>query len=79
MHGSSRSGSGPAGPGTAAADQWQTSYSVPLREEPSSSADRLAQIPRGTVLETGERRGSWAQTEYDGLTGWVNTSFGVPT
>ncbi|WP_438830129.1 transglycosylase family protein [Nesterenkonia natronophila] len=57
------------------ADQWRASYSVPLREGPSSSADKLAQIPRGEVLRTGERRGSWVQVEHDGDLGWVNTAY----
>lgn len=64
---------------TAEAGQWAATYSVPLRETPDSNADRLAQIPRGEVLETGEERGSWLQIEYDDdgerLTGWVNTQF----
>nr|WP_225973148.1 SH3 domain-containing protein [Nesterenkonia natronophila] len=48
---------------------------MPLREGPSSSADKLAQIPRGEVLRTGERRGSWVQVEHDGDLGWVNTAY----
>nr|WP_235928726.1 SH3 domain-containing protein [Nesterenkonia haasae] len=57
------------------AGDWQATYSVPLREEPSSSSDKLVQIPRGEVLRTGERRGSWVQVEHDGVIGWVNTTF----
>ncbi|WP_243729020.1 transglycosylase family protein [Nesterenkonia sphaerica] len=60
---------------TTSAGQWRATYSVPLREEPSSSADKLAQIPRGEVLRTGERRGSWVQVEHDGAVGWVNTAY----
>lgn len=63
----------------ASAGQWTASYSVPLREEPSTSADKLVQVPRGAVLDAGERSGSWVQVEFthDGetLTGWVNTRY----
>lgn len=52
---------------------------MPLREEPSTSADKLVQVPRGAVLDAGERSGSWVQVEFthDGetLTGWVNTRY----
>ena len=63
----------------AAAGQWTAGYSVPLREEPSSDSEKLVQIPRGAVLDAGERSGSWLQVEFthDGepLTGWVSTRF----
>ena len=63
----------------AAAGQWTAGYSVPLREEPSAESEKLVQIPRGAVLDAGERSGSWLQVEFthDGetLTGWVSTRF----
>lgn len=43
-----------------------------LREEPATSAKRIAQIPDGTVLTVTEENGTgWAKVEYDGYTGWV--------
>ncbi|GFZ90736.1 hypothetical protein GCM10011359_20110 [Nesterenkonia alkaliphila] len=77
VHGSG--GSGPAGPAAASPDsQGLATYSVPLREEPSSSAERLAQIPRGAVLTTGERTGGWLKAQYDGFTGWVRAQYITP-
>ncbi|WP_157983895.1 transglycosylase family protein, partial [Nesterenkonia muleiensis] len=60
---------------TTSTGQWRATYSVPLREEPGSGSDKLAQIPRGAVLSTGERTGAWIQVEYDGALGWVNTAY----
>ena len=52
---------------------------MPLREEASTSSDKLAQIPRGAVLDAGERSGSWIQVQFthegEELTGWVNTRY----
>lgn len=60
---------------TSSPGQWQATYSVPLREGPNADSDKLAQIPRGEVLRTGQSRGSWIQVEYDDAIGWVNTAF----
>ena len=46
------------------ADIWNASFSVPLREEPGSSADKLAQIPRGADVEQLDENGSWIQVRY---------------
>ena len=60
-------------------DQWTASFSVPLREEPSTSAEKLVQIQRGTTLSALERRGDWIRVEYthagDSYTGWVSTGY----
>jgi len=62
-----------------AADTWTASYSVPLREEASTSSDKLVQIPRGAELKQLKREGSWLKAEYtsggETHTGWVNTSY----
>lgn len=64
---------------SASADEWRAVYSVPLREQPSAGAEKLTQIPRGSVLQAGERSGSWVQVTYEHrgeeLTGWVNTQY----
>ncbi|MGJ9406031.1 SH3 domain-containing protein [Nesterenkonia aurantiaca] len=62
-----------------AAGTWTASYSVPLREEASTSSDKLVQVPRGTELKQLQREGSWLKVQYkvggDNYTGWVNTSY----
>ncbi len=74
VHGGTQSASAQTSAG-----QWTAVYSVPLREQPDSQSDRLAQIPRGAVLQTGQRSGSWIEVEYqqegETLTGWVNTRY----
>ena len=42
-----------------------------LRESPSASAERLVQIPDGTVITITEESGEWGRTSYGGKTGWV--------
>ncbi|MDR5711880.1 SH3 domain-containing protein [Nesterenkonia flava] len=58
---------------------WRATYSVPLREEPSTSSEKLRQVPRNTTLRALEQRGEWLRAEYDHdgetVTGWVNTGF----
>ncbi|MCH8564215.1 SH3 domain-containing protein [Nesterenkonia sp. LB17] len=62
-----------------AAGTWTASYSVPLREEASTSSDKLVQVPRGTELKQLQREGSWLKVQHkvggDSYTGWVNTSY----
>nr|WP_255342471.1 MULTISPECIES: SH3 domain-containing protein [Nesterenkonia] len=52
---------------------------MPLREEASTSSDKLVQVPRGTELKQLQREGSWLKVQYkvggDNYTGWVNTSY----
>lgn len=42
-----------------------------LRESASSNADRICQIPDGTVVTVTEENGQWGKTSYNGKTGWV--------
>ena len=49
-----------------------------LREEPSTTADKLTKIPDGTQC-TGTGRlteqNDWAEVEYNGLTGWASKEY----
>lgn len=54
-----------------------------LRSEPTTkSGRRLAKIPHGTMLQLGVCQptpsGSWCQTSFQGLTGWVLDRYVVP-
>jgi hypothetical protein len=54
-----------------------------LRSEPTSkSGKRLAKIPHGTPLRLGvcqpTSNGSWCQTSYAGLSGWILDRYVVP-
>ncbi len=57
----------------------QAAYSVPLREEPSATAERVVQIPRGTVLIQLQRESGWAEVAWfrsgEQVTGWVSTTY----
>lgn len=46
-----------------------------LRKEPSSSADRITQIPDGSTVTVTEEEPSWCRVEYDGKTGWCMSMF----
>lgn len=46
-----------------------------LREEPSSSAKVLAQIPYGTELEVTNTTTDWTMTTYNNKQGYVMTKF----
>ncbi|WP_390905053.1 transglycosylase family protein [Nesterenkonia marinintestina] len=72
-----------SGTGTAVSSAprlWSAMLSVPLRGEPSSMGEKLAQIPRGVDLAEVADRGSWVQVRFSQLTGetllgWVSTDF----
>lgn len=74
VHGGTQTSSG-----TVSSGEIRTSYSVPLREEPSTSAEKLAQIPRGEVLRTGDTEGTWVQVEFETDSGtqlgWVDLTY----
>ena len=42
-----------------------------LREQPSTSAERLCQIPEGEIITMTDEAGEWAKTAYSGRDGWV--------
>lgn len=42
-----------------------------MRRSPENGAERLLQIPDGTILTITEESGEWAKTGYSGKTGWV--------
>lgn len=42
-----------------------------LREQPSSGASKVCQIPDGEVVNVTDETGNWAKTSYSGNTGWV--------
>lgn len=42
-----------------------------LRTQPSTSSERLTQIPNGSVITVTDERGDWRRTSWDGCDGWV--------
>lgn len=46
-----------------------------LREQPKTDAERLCQIPDGTILTITDEALDWAKTSYNGQTGWVVAKF----
>lgn len=42
-----------------------------LREQPSSGATKVCQIPDGEIVNVTDETGNWAKTSYSGHTGWV--------
>ena len=56
---------------------------VNLREEPSTSAAILAEVPKGSAVQaTGERVDDFMRVEYDGKTGYIHAQYltkGTPT
>ena len=42
-----------------------------LRTQPSTSADRLTQIPNGSVITVTDELNGWCRTRWDGCDGWV--------
>ena len=42
-----------------------------FREQPNKNADRICQIPEGTILNVTDEAQEWAMTSYNGQTGWV--------
>lgn len=49
-----------------------------LREQPSTSAERICQIPDGTIIEVTDETGDWAKVNYGGREGWVRKDFLKP-
>ena len=49
--------------------------SLNLRKEPRANAKVLLTIPQGTVIPILNRGSDWCQTQYEGKTGYVMTSF----
>lgn len=45
--------------------------SLNMRRSPETGAERLLQIPDGTILTITEESGEWAKTGYSGKSGWV--------
>ena len=48
---------------------------VRLRKTASSSADILAQVQQGTVVEVLENGDTWSKIKYNNLTGYMMTKF----
>jgi len=46
-----------------------------IRKSPSTSADRICQIPDGSIITITEEKDRWGKTEYNGQTGWVMTMY----
>lgn len=42
-----------------------------MRKSPTMSAEKLTQIPNGTLVTVTEEDGDWGKTSYKNLTGWV--------
>lgn len=51
---------------------------VKLRAKPSTSADVLMRIPKGTIVEAGEKSGLWRPVEYGGKEGYMMAEFLKP-
>lgn len=49
-----------------------------LREQPQKSAERLCQIPDGTIVTVTDEALEWAKTSYAGQTGWVMKAYLEP-
>ena len=50
-----------------------------MRKTASTTAERLVQIPDGTLVHVTEESGEWAKTSYSGHTGWVLAKYLEPT
>lgn len=46
-----------------------------MRKAPSTSSDRICQIPDGAVITVTEEEDRWGKTSYNGKTGWVMTMY----
>lgn len=46
-----------------------------MREQPSKTAERVCQIPDGSIITVTDEAGEWAMTSYNGLTGWVMKTY----
>lgn len=51
---------------------------VKMRSKPSTSAEVVMRIPKGTVVEAGEQDGLWRPIEYDGKKGYMMAEFLIP-
>lgn len=49
-----------------------------MREQPSKSAERLCQIPDGSIVTVTDEAVEWAKTSYNGQVGWVMKQFLEP-
>lgn len=49
--------------------------SVNLRKQKSTSSDRLEAVPNGTVVAVLEKGAEWCKVKYNGVTGYMMSSF----
>lgn len=49
-----------------------------MRKKPSEKGAYMQMVPDGTPLAVGQIMNGYAQTEYNGHTGWVSTAYLVP-
>ena len=49
--------------------------SVNLRKQKSTSSDRLEAVPNETVVEVLEKGAEWCKVKYNGMTGYMMSSF----
>ena len=42
-----------------------------IRADPSTTAEKVAEIPKGTTVKVIGKEGEWRQVAYEGGTGWV--------
>lgn len=49
-----------------------------MREQPQKSAERLCQIPDGTIITVTDEALEWAKTSYSGNDGWVMKAYLEP-
>jgi hypothetical protein len=54
------------------------SSSLNLRQDSSSNAAVLTEIPKGAAITVTESVEGWAKTSYGGYTGWVSTKYITP-
>ena len=48
---------------------------VSLRKTASTTATRLAEVPKGTVVTNCEKSGSWVKCTYNGKTGYIKATY----
>lgn len=53
-------------------------YSLNMRDDHNESAQKIGQIPDGTVLEAKEEIEGWYKVSYDGKEGWISKTYAVP-
>lgn len=53
-------------------------YPLNMRDDHSEGAQKIGQIPDGTVLEAKEEIEGWYKVSYDGKEGWISKEYAKP-